>query len=66
MLLKSCLWVAWEVVLHSDFDPEFDALALDVQDELLAQAELLRAFGPTLDECFDRHLDRLKAAGRTR
>lgn len=130
MLLKSCLWVAWEVVLHPDLDLEFDALALDVQDELLAQAKLLRAFGPTLgrprvdtlkgsrhanmkelrftadggvwrvafafdperkavlliaadksgvaerrlyrrligkaDERFDRHLDRLKAARRTR
>ena len=40
--------VAWEVVLHPDFDPEFDALAPVVQDELLAQAKLLQAFGPTL------------------
>ena len=40
--------MAWEVVLHPDFDPEFDALAPDVQDELLAQAKLLKAFGPTL------------------
>ena len=122
--------VAWEVVFHPDFDPEFDALAPVVQDELLAQAKLLEAFGPTLgrpradtlkgsrhanmkelrftadggvwrvafafdperkavllvaadksrvaerrlyrrligkaDERFDRHLDRLKAARRTR
>ena len=40
--------VAWEVVFHPDFDPEFDALAPEVQDELLAQAKLLEAFGPTL------------------
>ena len=40
--------VAWEVVFHPDFDPEFDALAPVVQDELLAQAKLLEAFGPTL------------------
>ena len=120
--------MAWlgKVVFH----PEFDALAPVVQDELLAQAKLLEAFGPTLgrsradthqgvaprhmkelrftadggvwrvafafdperkavllvaadksgvaerrlyrrligkaDERFDRHLDRLKAARRTR
>ena len=40
--------MAWEVVFHPDFDPEFDALAADVQDELLAQAKLIEAFGPTL------------------
>ena len=40
--------VAWEVVFHPDFDPEFDALAPEVQDELLAQAKLLEVFGPTL------------------
>ena len=122
--------MAWlEVVFHPDFDPEFNALAPVMQDELLAQAKLLEAFGPTLgrpradtlkgsrhanmkelrftadgrvwrvafafdpertvllvpadksgvaerrlyrrpigkaDESFDRHLDRLKAARRTR
>ena len=36
------------VVFHPDFDPEFDALAPVVQDELLPQAKLLEAFGPTL------------------
>ena len=40
--------MAWEVVFHPDFDPEFDALVPEVQDELLAQAKLLEAFGPTL------------------
>ena len=40
--------MAWDVVFHPDFDPEFDALAADVQDELLAQAKLIEAFGPTL------------------
>ena len=48
MFLKAYCGVAWEVVFHSDFDPEFDALAPVVQDELLAQAKLLEAFGPTL------------------
>lgn len=32
----------------SAFDPEFAAMAPKVQDELLAQAKLLEAFGPTL------------------
>ena len=40
--------VVWGIVFHPDFDPEFDALAPVVQDELLAQAKLLEAFGPTL------------------
>ena len=40
--------MAWEVVLHPDFDPEFDTLAPEVQDELLAHPKLLEAFGPTL------------------
>ena len=34
----------WEV----GFDPAFDALPTTVQDELLAQAKLLEAFGPAL------------------
>ena len=38
----------WEVEFHPAFDPEFDVLAPKVQDELLAQAKLLEAFGPTL------------------
>ena len=38
----------WEVSLDPAFDPEFDALPTAVQDELLAQAKLLEAFGPTL------------------
>ena len=41
---------AWpgKSVFHPDFDPEVDALAPEVQDELLAHAKLLEAFGPTL------------------
>lgn len=38
----------WEVEFHPAFDSEFDALARKVQDELLAQAKLLEAFGPML------------------
>ncbi len=40
--------MAWEVGLDPAFDPEFDALPTAVQDELLAQAKLLEAFGPAL------------------
>lgn len=38
----------WTVRFHDDFDPEFDALPTEVQDELLARATLLSRIGPTL------------------
>ena len=38
----------WEVEFHKDFDPEFDALPDDVQNELRAHALLLERFGPQL------------------
>ncbi len=38
----------WLVLFHEDFEPEFNALAEDVQDELLAHAVLLQTFGPAL------------------
>jgi hypothetical protein len=40
--------VKWEVEFHRDFDPEFDALPDDVQNELRAHALLLERFGPHL------------------
>jgi hypothetical protein len=40
--------VTWEVLFHEEFEPEFDALPADVQDELLAHARLLQQFGPQL------------------
>jgi hypothetical protein len=40
--------VKWEVEFHKDFDPEFDALPDDVQNELRAHALLLEQFGPQL------------------
>jgi len=40
--------VKWEVEFHRDFDPEFDALPDDVQNELRAHALLLEQFGPQL------------------
>jgi len=39
---------SWEVILHGEFEPEFDALPEGVQDELLAHAKLLQQFGPQL------------------
>jgi hypothetical protein len=36
------------VLIHEDFDPEFDALPEEVQEELLAHARMLQKFGPTL------------------
>lgn len=41
-------WVNWGVDLHDDFVPEYRGLHKDVQDELLAQIELLELFGPQL------------------
>jgi hypothetical protein len=40
--------VKWIILFHEDFEPEFDALPEEVQDELLAHAKLLEHFGPQL------------------
>ncbi len=40
--------MTWDVLFHVEFEPEFDALPADVQDELLAQSKLLQHFGPQL------------------
>jgi hypothetical protein len=40
--------VTWQVAFHDEFEPEFDALDVVVQDELLAMTELLKQFGPSL------------------
>ena len=37
-----------EVIFDSAFEQEFDALPIDVQDEILAHAKVLETFGPTL------------------
>lgn len=36
----------WEVAFADEFEPEFAALGDAVQDELLAQARVIEAFGP--------------------
>ncbi len=38
----------WTIRNHDDFDPEFDALPAEVQDELLAMTALLEVWGPAL------------------
>jgi hypothetical protein len=38
--------LTWQVEFHEEFDPEFEALPVDVQDELLAMAKHLAVFGP--------------------
>jgi hypothetical protein len=40
--------VVWSVRFHDAFDAEFEALAREVQDELLAAARLLKDYGPAL------------------
>lgn len=40
--------MAWTVAIGDEFEPEFDALREDVQDEILALSRLLQQFGPQL------------------
>ena len=51
--------MAWEIAFDPAFDSEFDALSVDVQDELLARVKLLERFGPTLGR---PHVDTLKGS----
>ena len=39
----------WEVIFHDAFDPEFDALDLEVQIQLMAAARALERLGPAAD-----------------
>lgn len=38
--------MGWVIEFHEEFDPEFEDLAAEVQDELLAQARVIEQFGP--------------------
>src|SRR5215469_274906 len=38
----------WLVLFHQEFDPEYEALAHEVQDELLAHLKVLEEMGPQL------------------
>lgn len=40
--------MSWAIEFHVDFSVEFSAMDEDVQDELAARLELLKAVGPTL------------------
>jgi hypothetical protein len=40
--------MTWEVLLHPEFDEEFQGLPEDIQDELLARLKVLAQFGPNL------------------
>ncbi|HVZ27128.1 MAG TPA: type II toxin-antitoxin system RelE/ParE family toxin, partial [Rhizomicrobium sp.] len=51
--------MAWIVRLHDAFEAEFQALAPEVQDELLATAKLLQDYGPVLGR---PHADTLKGS----
>ncbi len=49
----------WIVLNHDDFDPEYDALPEEVQDELLVLRILLETYGPKLGR---PHADTLSGA----
>lgn len=49
--------MTWDVAFGDEFDEEYEALPEGVQDELLAAARLLGAFGPQLGR---PHADTLK------
>jgi hypothetical protein len=49
----------WVVEFHDDFEPEFDALPKEVQDELIAKIGLLEVFGPKLKR---PHVDTLNGS----
>jgi hypothetical protein len=40
--------MAWQVCFHDAFEVEFEAMAAEVQDELIATAKLLQDYGPKL------------------
>jgi hypothetical protein len=52
--------VKWTVAFHEEFEPEFDKLPLEVQDELYAEAEFIERFGPATGR---PHVDTLKGSG---
>ncbi|MEJ2378568.1 MAG: type II toxin-antitoxin system RelE/ParE family toxin [Pseudolabrys sp.] len=51
--------MAWQVFLHHEFEPEFEALPDDIQDELLARLKVLEKFGPRLGR---PHVDTLEGS----
>jgi len=51
--------MAWVVEFYEEFENEFQSMAADVQDEILAKARLLGQFGPQLGR---PHVDTLKGS----
>ncbi len=47
----------WTIIFHDEFEPEFDELPTEVQDELYAEAGFVEKFGP---ETGGPHVDTLK------
>ena len=53
------LAVKWVVEIGDEFQPEYEKLSADVQDELLAMTRLLQQFGPQLKR---PHVDTLNGS----
>jgi len=51
--------MTWEILFYEAFEPEFEELPVEVQDELLAYAKLLEYYGPHLKR---PHADTLKGS----
>jgi hypothetical protein len=49
----------WKVEFHEAFEPEFDELEVQVQDDLLAKVLMLEQFGPNLGR---PHVDTLQGS----
>jgi hypothetical protein len=49
----------WKVEFHEAFEPEFDELEVQVQDDLLAKVLMLEQFGPQLGR---PHVDTLQGS----
>jgi hypothetical protein len=49
----------WTVVIDEEFEPEFEALSVEVQDELYAEAGYVEKFGPGTAR---PHVDTLKGS----
>jgi hypothetical protein len=50
----------WQVLFHPEFEPEFQELPEDIQDELLARLKVLGQFGPRLGR---PNVDTLEGSG---
>lgn len=56
---STCFAVKWVVEIGDEFQPEYETLPADVQDELLAMTRLLQQFGPQLKR---PHVDTLNGS----